>query len=127
MNELGPSEKVLKTCKATIKNTVPAEYAYQQGFLFVINNNLAQLENRRGNVQGSLDYLIAAIENAKDPRVRNTDELPLAETYLNVANANAFLTKYSEALSHAEKAFTASSQTCERIEHVLSDPSLNQD
>ena len=91
----------------------------------MINNNLAQLDNRRGNVQGSLEYLVAAIENAKDPRVKNIDELPLAETYLNIANANAFLTKYNEALSHAEKAFTASSQTCERIEHVLSDPSLN--
>lgn len=78
-------------------------------------------------MQASLDYLLAAIENAKDPRVKNFDELPLAETYLNIANANAFLTKYSDALAHAEKAFTASSQICEKIEHVLSDPSLNQD
>jgi len=102
-----------------MKSKVPAEYAFQRGFLFVINNNLAQLHNKKGDVQVSLDYLMAAILNAKDSRVKNADELPLAETYLNIANANAFLGKYSEALSHAQQAFTITSQVCERIEHML--------
>jgi len=65
---------------------------------------------------------MAAIKNAKDPRVKNADELPLAETYLNIANANAFLAKFSEALSHAQQAFTITSQICDRIDIALSNP-----
>jgi len=65
---------------------------------------------------------VKAIKNAKDPRVKDKDELPLAETYLNIANAYAYLAKYSEALSHAQQAFTVTSQICEKIDHLISDP-----
>lgn len=88
---LKPAQKLLRGCEKCLKKDVPAQFAYQESFLFTINNSLAQLANRLGDVQLSVKYLEAAIDSCKDPRVRNKDELPLAETYLNVANAHSFL------------------------------------
>jgi tetratricopeptide (TPR) repeat protein len=62
------------------------------------------LANRLGDVQLSVKYLEAAVSTSLDPRVQNRDELPLAETYLNIANAHSFLGKFDEAISFAEKA-----------------------
>jgi hypothetical protein len=39
-----------------------------------------------------------------DPRIQNKDELPLAETYLNIANAHSFLGKFEPAINLAERA-----------------------
>ncbi len=52
-----------------------------------------------------MKYLEAAVESSQDPRVQNRDELPLAETYLNVANAHSFLIKYDPAIVFADKAY----------------------
>ncbi len=69
-----------------------------------MNNNLAQLANRLGDVKLSVKYLEAAIDSAMDSRVKTRDELPLAETYLNIANAHSFLSDFQSAISFAEKA-----------------------
>lgn len=87
-------------------------------------NNLAQLKNRESNVEGSLRHLDEAIEVANDPRVANRQELPLAETYLNLANALTFLGRHNEALRQADRAHAQSSQTVERLEALLADPSI---
>jgi hypothetical protein len=49
----------------------------------------------------------------------NKEELPLAETYLNIANAHSFLGKLDKALDYAKKAEDHSSVTCERLEQAL--------
>lgn len=83
---------------------MPHDYTYSQGFLFTINNNLAQLANRLGDVELSVKYLEAAVESSLDPRIQNQNDLPLAETYLNVANAHSFLGKHLVAIGFADKA-----------------------
>jgi hypothetical protein len=62
------------------------------------------MANRLGDVQLSVKYLTAAVDSTLDPRVQNKDELPLAETYLNIANAHSFLTQYESAITFAENA-----------------------
>jgi hypothetical protein len=59
--------------------------------------------------------LEAAVDSCQDARVLNKDELPLAETYLNIANAHSFLGKLEEALVFASKAENYSSITCDRL------------
>lgn len=63
---------------------------------------MAQLANRLGDVPLSVKYLERAIQTTKN--VLNQDEIPLAETYLNVANAHSFLSKYEEAIKFADQA-----------------------
>lgn len=80
--------------------------------------------NRESNVEGSLSCLGEAIDLANDPRVLNRHDLPLAETHLNLSNALTFLQRNAEALMQAEKANILSSQTCERHEQAMADPSI---
>ena len=51
----------------------------------------------------SIDYLEKAIESTQIP---GTDQslIPLAETYLNLANGYAYLSRYDQALVCAKKA-----------------------
>lgn len=55
--------------------------------------------NRQSNVEGSLSFLGEAIMLANDPRVINKQDLPLAETHLNLSNALTFLQRYQDALT----------------------------
>ena len=50
----------------------------------------------------SIEYLTDAIESAQQSTCR--DELPIVETYLNIANAHQFMSRYQEAVDFAEKA-----------------------
>jgi hypothetical protein len=73
--------------------------------LYYINNNLASLANAKGNVRVSLRYLEAALDAGNDPKLTGQHALPLAETMLNMSNANAYLGNYPRALSQVEHAY----------------------
>ena len=120
---LKPAQKILRGCEKCLKTTVPNHLAYSHSFLFTINNSLAQLANRLGDVKLSIKYLEAAVDSCQDPRIRDIETLPLAETYLNIANANSFLNNLKESLVFAEKANLAANQTCSRLEAVLTNSS----
>lgn len=115
-----PAQKILRGCEKCLKETVPPGLSFRSGFLFNINNSLAQLANRLGDVKLSVKYLEAAVDSTQGPQAQDTEELPLAETYLNIANAHAFLGKHEEALLFAEKANVQSTLACARIEKILS-------
>ena len=66
----------------------------------------------------SIEYLEMALESAQDP-LTDQDQLPLAETYLNLANGYSYMNKYDKALSHAERALSFSSKRCSRIKQDL--------
>lgn len=119
---LKPAQKLLRGCEKCLKQDVPAQYAFQESFLFTINNSLAQLANKFTDVPLSIKYLEAAIDSCKDPRVKNRDELPLAETYLNIANAHSYLSQFKESAGSSEKAATYASQQCERLERAMTNP-----
>lgn len=38
---LKPAQQILRGCEKCLKNTLPSEYTYSEGFLFTVNNNLA--------------------------------------------------------------------------------------
>ena len=66
----------------------------------------------------SLEYLEKALEAAERPEAEQ-DLLPLAETYLNLANVFSFLTKYDSALTYAEKALKFSRIRCNAIREEI--------
>ena len=57
----------LKQCKTMLKNAqklleeVPSELQFAEGFHFMLNNNLAQLANKMGSVDASVQYLEQAV------------------------------------------------------------------
>ena len=51
----------------------------------------------------SIEYLEKALEAAEQPLCEQ-ELLPLAETYLNLANGYSFLNRYEEALDYSSKA-----------------------
>jgi hypothetical protein len=96
MNDNEASKHVLRDCEAYVKShakVASAEMLYQ------INNNLANLANKNGNVRVSLRYLEAALDAGNDDKLTGQHALPLAETLLNMANANSYLGNYPKALS----------------------------
>ena len=111
-SQFKPANRILKQCETALTEQIPHRYAYQYGHLFLIRNNLAQLANKLGDVNLSVQYLQQACESCQDPRIQNKDELPLAETYLNLANAHAFLNDYKRACEYADKATTQAQQHC---------------
>ena len=66
----------------------------------------------------SIEYLEKALESAEDP-VCDQDQLPLAETYLNLANGYSYMNKYKEALEHSEKALKFALRRCTNIKNDL--------
>ena len=62
----------------------------------------------------SIQYLEKALESAEHPDT-DQDLLPLAETYLNLANGYSFLNKYESALHYSEKALRFAKQRCESL------------
>ena len=62
-------------------------------------NNLAQHSNTTFDMHLSIEYLEKAIEVAEDPQVNDLEvHLPLAETYLNLANAHLFFDRFDKGL-----------------------------
>ena len=62
----------------------------------------------------SIDYLEKALEAAEHPDTEQ-ELLPLAETYLNLANGYSFLNKFQQALKFAEKALRFANQRCNSL------------
>jgi hypothetical protein len=94
--DLEASQVVLRECEAFIKNHPKAATAHM---LYYINNNMASLANAKGNVRVSLRYLEAALDAGNDPKLTGQHALPLAETMLNMSNANGYLGNHPRALS----------------------------
>lgn len=91
---------MLKNAQKALEE-VPEDIQFSEGFHFMLNNNLAQLANKMGSVDTSVQYLEQAVQSSEDPRMRNKDELPLAETFLNIANAHAFLNRHELSITYA--------------------------
>ena len=68
-----------------------------------IFNNMAHHANMKEDMVLSTECLESAIESAEQPETEQ-ELLPLAETYLNLANGYSFLDRYEEALRSSEKA-----------------------
>lgn len=66
----------------------------------------------------SIEYLEKALEAAQNPDT-DQDLLPLAETYLNLANGYSFLEKYRNALDYSEKALKFSKLRCNKLRQEL--------
>lgn len=118
------ARKILKGCEKFLRTVAPQNLVYQLGLLFTVNNFLAQLANRVADVPLSIKYLEAAIESCLDPRTKNLSEIPIAETYLNIANANCFVGNSEDAIVYANKASIYASKACEGIELALLNTSL---
>jgi hypothetical protein len=56
---------------------------------------MANLANKKGNVQVSLLYLTAAFDAGNDERLTGQHALPLGETMLNMVNAHSYLGSYN--------------------------------
>lgn len=86
-----------------LSTKISPDFTYPDGLLFAVYNSLAQLANRAGEVAQSVAYLEAGIEYLQDSRVKK-DDFPLAETFLNIANAQTFLNKFESGVEYASKA-----------------------
>jgi hypothetical protein len=100
--DLEAAQIVLRECEAFIKNHPKAATAHM---LYYINNNMASLANAKGNVRVSLRYLEAALDAGNDPKLTGQHALPLAETMLNMSNANGYLGNHPRALTQVEHAY----------------------
>jgi hypothetical protein len=60
---LKPAQKILRGSEKCLKQTIPPKIAFSNGHLFQINNSLAQLANRIGDVELSVKYLEAAVDS----------------------------------------------------------------
>ena len=81
-----------------------------KGIMHTVYNNLAQHANMTADMDLSIEYLEKALQAAEHPET-DQDLLPLAETYLNLANGYSFLSRFEQALFFAEKATARTSPT----------------
>lgn len=70
------------------------------------------------DMNSSIGYLEKALEAAERPET-DQDLLPLAETYLNLANGYSFLNKFEQALSYGEKALKFARLRCNRLREEI--------
>ena len=68
----------------------------------------------------SIAYLEKALEAAERPEAEQ-DLLPLAETYLNLANGYSFLNKFEEALGYGMKALKFARIRCNALREEIQD------
>ena len=68
----------------------------------------------------SIEYLEKALQAAEQPETQQ-ELLPLAETYLNLANGYSFLTQYEEALKYGEKALRFARLRCNQLRDEIQD------
>lgn len=70
------------------------------------------------DMNSSIEYLEKALEAAENPET-DQELLPLAETYLNLANGYSFLNKYDSALVYAEKAARFAKHKCNKLREEI--------
>lgn len=87
---------ILRGCDKFLQK-LPVEITWR--LHFTIKNSLAQLSNQSGEIKQSIKYLKDAIGIAE-----SGTNLPLSETYLNIASAYTFLKKFHNAIIFADKA-----------------------
>lgn len=90
--------------------------------MHTVFNNLAQHANMTADMNLSIEYLEKALQAAEDPKA-DQDLLPLAETYLNLANGYSFLENFRSALEYSEKALKFAKLRCNRLRQELEDES----
>ena len=113
--------KVLRMCETFIRSQLPKRiehFCRKRGVLHTVLNNQAQHSNMMADMDRSIEYLEKALESAEDPEC-DQDQLPLAETYLNLANGYSYMNKFKEALEHSEKALNFALRRCSRIKNDL--------
>jgi hypothetical protein len=96
------ADKVLRNCEHVLATQVPPDLVAMTGLLYQVNNNMANLANRTGDVVGSINFLLAALECTNDSRILNKNDHPIAETLLNLSNANIYLGKFEIGLKFAD-------------------------
>ena len=92
----------------------------KRGVMHTVLNNLAQHANMMADMDSSIKYLEMALRSAQDP-LTDVDQLPLAETYLNLANGYSYMNKFQKALFNAEKALTFANRRCQKIRSDMHD------
>ena len=97
-----------------------AQVVLVKGIMHTVYNNLAQHSNMVADMNSSIDYLEKALASAERPET-DQDLLPLAETYLNLANGYSFMNKYELGLSYAEKSLRFSRIRCNRLREEISE------
>ena len=102
-----------------------ARIVITKGIMHTVFNNLAQHANMVADMNRSIEYLEKALEAAERPEA-DQDLLPLAETYLNLANGYSFMNKYEQALVYAEKALKFSEIRCNKLREEIQDERLGQ-
>jgi len=55
--EFKAAEKVLRGCEEILKKKMPQDLVAEGGLFYQVNNNLANLANRMGDVAASVKYL----------------------------------------------------------------------
>ena len=95
--------RVLRQCQEFLENKVPPQVStivVKKGIMHSVFNNLAQHANMTADMTLSLEYLEKALDSVENP---DTDQelLPLAETYLNLANGYSFMNKFDQSLLYA--------------------------
>jgi len=98
---------------------MPLDLIAKTGLLYQVNNNLANLSNRTGDVDASINYLLAALDCTNDPRIMSKEDLPIAETLLNLSNANIYLGKYELGLSYADQAYQFAAKIGDTYQSML--------
>ena len=77
------------------------------------------MSNRTGDVPASIKYLLAALDCTNDPRIQNRDDLPIAETLLNLANANTYLGKFEIGHTYSEQAYQFAAKIGDRLKTMI--------
>lgn len=87
---------ILRGCEDFVRNGVPergAKIVTKKGLLHTVLNNLAQHSNMMADMDQSIEYLEAALVCVDSPET-DPESLPLAETYLNLANGYSYVNKF---------------------------------
>ena len=120
-DEKKEAAKVLRLCENFIRGQLPKRvelFCRKRGVMHTVLNNQAQHSNMMADMDRSIEYLEKALESAEDPEC-DQDQLPLAETHLNLANGYSYMNKFREALQHAEKALNFALKRCSRLQQDL--------
>jgi len=117
------ASRILRQCLTFMESKLPprvASIVLTKGIMHTVFNNLAQHANMVADMNASIEYLERALKAGERPET-DQDLLPLAETYLNLANGMSFLNKYDQALSYAKKALKFAKIKCNRLRYEIQD------
>lgn len=90
-----------------------------------VYNNMAQHANMTADMDLSIEYLEKALDSADQPGTER-DLLPLAETFLNLANGYSYLLRYEQALTYSERALKFARQRCNQLRDEIQDERVAQ-